>query len=136
MKKFCTRLSIILIVISASVIFSQCGSKNNKEKAEEIHQGLIITAKQLNARAPEMIDDVTRLDKSEAKGNELISYYTILAETKNINKKAMEGLIIKNLKANPETVALSQSDVTYTFVYRDANGTVFHSFSVKASDLK
>jgi len=137
MRKTFTLLATILIVIFTIVSFTQCGGKNNQEKIDkEIHEGLAILAMQMNAQAPVMLDDITRFDRSEVKGKELISYYTILANTEAIDKNSIKEHILKGLKNNPETVALSQSDVIYIYIFRDSDGNDFHTFSIEAADFE
>lgn len=137
MKKLLTQIFLLLFVMSISLSFIQCSGKANKTKDDKkIEEGLTITAVQMNAHAPVMLDAVTRFDKSEVKGTELISYYTILADTKTIDKAMIKTHILKGLKDNPETVALSHAGAVYTYIFRDSQGNDFHTFSIEAADFE
>jgi|GEM_PF-4850905 len=123
-----------LIIVCVATLFVSCKEKQNKDK--DIEDGLVITAKQLNDKAPFMIDQVTRIDSTVVKNKEMISYYSILADTKGVDKNTIKDVLIKSMRTNPETAALSESDVKFTFIYRDSIGRHFYTTSIQSPDLK
>ncbi|MEQ9502461.1 MAG: hypothetical protein RIT81_36660 [Deltaproteobacteria bacterium] len=79
---------------------------------------LAAAAERENASLPRMIDDATRLEHVDAKGQTLRYRYTVLAEPETpLNPKRMRRKFNQRLCADDDTRVLLENGVTFEYVY-------------------
>lgn len=131
-KKSNISKTIVGIVVFGVVIF---GVKHFFK--QDIASELKKAAKEINAQAPMMVDEYTRLDSAAAVGKtELMYYYTVKdIEKSEVNidtiKKYMKEAVIEDLRLKPEIKAFRENNITLGYNYYDKNGDLI--FDLKAT---
>jgi hypothetical protein len=96
----------------------------------------------LNSRLPATVDRNTRLDTASAgPGLRITYYYTITShEAAALNVPRLRGTLIPASRAkvctSPDTRALLDAKVIYTYHYNDRNGHFVTRFEISRADCK
>lgn len=136
-KKSKTIATIVGVIVFALVSY---GVKQLLQK--DIASELKDAAKELNAEAPMVIDEYTRLDSAAAVGKtKLIYYYTLKAVEKSeidldTMQKYMKQAVVEGFESNPEMKAFRDHDITLSYNYYDKNGELIINVETTPEDYK
>lgn len=116
---------VILIVIKVAVV----GVGTN------IEAELQKVSKELNKNCPQMIDEVTRMDKTSAGPGKLLTYfYTVLGaediEYTEDDFANVERSVRMNLEQSPDTDVFRQHHINLRYIYKDESGNILHQFTI------
>ena len=126
-----------IIIIIATVGFVGGMIVLNKDNLQNTESNLLQTkleqlSNEFNKKAPYMIDDVTRLDKCEAKENKTIAYYyTIIGIKDEEGKKIFtnevieeqKSILIKMAKTSKDLQFFRDNEINLQYIYNSENGT-------------
>lgn len=133
-EKILTQSLVLSFVLFLSLTFIQCGSKD-----KEVEKALVTVVDAINKQCPITVDQITRLDKCEAKGKELTYYYTI-TDTSMFDAKQFEEIgvptIKEALKSNPQVALFREYNVVIKYKYSDKDGKELYNLTVNPSDYK
>lgn len=133
-KKILTQIGLVSLVLFMSLAFVQCGSKD-----KEVEKALTTVVEAINKQCPITVDEITRLDKCEAKGKELTYLYTI-TDSEVFDVKQFEEIgvpvIKETLKNNPQIALFREYNVVIKYKYSDKDGKELYALTVNPSDYK
>lgn len=99
--------------------------------------------KEMNADAPTMIDEYTRLDSVALTGEKKFQYYytikgatTFAKSNTHMMRKTMKKAIIVELKSNPDMNVFSQNNITLGYNYFNEQTQLILDLEIKAEEYK
>lgn len=101
----------------------------------DIESELKSVCKDLNKKCPQMVDDVTRFDKTEAgPGKKITYYYTLInVPEENLTAETLKGLedqVRANVLVNADLKAFRDENVDMRYVYRNEAEKVILDFTI------
>ena len=130
-KKSVIRLSVIIYLILAIGLFSNCSKKDIVGKL--IDQTIV----EFNKQCPMPIDTETRLDSMSRPAKNIMAYNYSLPNIakEEIKMRGIDFSIIEKqapqaIKLIPSFEPLRKLDVIFRYTYYDKNGVLVHSFDV------
>jgi hypothetical protein len=133
----------ILFFVLAGMVFLIFGIYEGiKENQNELHLYLVQTANTINLDLPQIINDETRFDYTEAlPKNKFGFYYTLLLETygeidiENF-KSYIKPNLIKNSKTNGELNNFNKLKIPFVYFFRDKFGKELINIEVTYNEYK
>lgn len=129
--------------LTAAIAVKVYFENSAREEIQAARSNFIYSAaREINSRAPVMIDDQTRLDSAEALSNHKILVNYTLPETKvsEIDLKefrsAVTPLATNKMCASFQGNILKNGGYIFSYKYRDKNGATVAIIDVRSDDCK
>ena len=115
----------VIVGVAAFRIFGNSGSS--------IDDQLVTVCKEMNKKTPYMIDEVTRLDKTEALSGEIKYLYTLIGinDLTADQKKSIETNTRNLVKNSSDLKIFRDEGIDMTYLYRNESGKEIFEFSIK-----
>lgn len=132
---------VLLIITSLAGVIGKSSVKallspSKEQTDEKLLEGFQESVKEINDRGSVMIDEHTRLDRSEiGPGIGITYFYTFpLLSSNDINVSQFQKMITSKVCSNKDMQPSLKHGATYKYVYHDANAQEVANFSISAKD--
>ncbi|WP_066629481.1 hypothetical protein [Labilibacter marinus] len=123
-------LGVIIAVAVQQLVF----------KTPSFDKAMMKAASELNETCPVMVDKETRLDNAVTLPEKVFQYnYTIVNMHKDsvdlgVFEEYMQGVILNNVKTNPDLEEFRKNKVTMAYQYSDKHGSYITKIVIAAED--
>lgn len=129
------RMGVFLALVALA------GSYSSNASAESLTEALLAYKKQVEPHLPVKVDDETRLDAVDVKGDTLSFRYTLLTVTKDEFSKEellelLRSVAAKDSCGNPNLRGYLDKGAKFSFTYRTKKNEQLASFTIDKSACK
>ena len=138
-----THLSLYAVLFTIVALFAgwQAGSalagKHHRQRMDSPSELVKLLAEASTRKQGQNIDSITRIDRLEAKGDELTYHLTLTQPTEassaRVKRRARQNFIFR-MCTTSETAYLLSKNVKVRVVYKDANGEPLMNLPIAAAD--
>jgi len=122
----------VIMMLTISLTFIQCDSAVDKVLKQ--------TSDEMNKQCPMTLNEIVRLDNTEALPGKILKYNYTITDASNFDAAQVKEAGIpmaKNLiKTNAQMEPLRKLEVTFRYYYKDNDGKELLTYDITPSDYK